>query len=359
MKIVNLVGARPQFIKAAMVSRALQPDCQEILLHTGQHYDENMSKVFFEELGLPDPAAYLGVGSDTHARQTARMLIGIEEFLLQEKPDWLVVYGDTNSTLAGALAAVKIHIPVAHVEAGLRSYQKTMPEEINRLLVDHVSSRLFCPSQLAADNLAKEGVSQGVYVVGDVMVDALQYFLEIASARVTILADLGLTPGSYALATIHRAANTDDPYRLAAILEALGELELPVVFPVHPRTREVIERRAFPLGGNIRLIAPVSYLSMLQLEASADCILTDSGGVQKEAYWLGVRCITLREETEWVEIVALGWNRLVGIDRLAIIDAVHNWRPSQDRPPIYGDGHAAERIKEILITGNPASGNLS
>jgi len=349
MKIINVVGARPQFIKAAMVSRAIRPYCQEILIHTGQHYDENMSTVFFDELGLPIPDIYLGVGSDSHARQTGRMMSGIEDILLGERPDWVTVYGDTNSTLAGALSAAKLHIPVAHIEAGLRSYRKNMPEEINRVLVDHMSSALFCPAQQAVNNLAKEGITEGVYLVGDVMADALQYFIQFATTRSTILTDLDLVPGNYALATIHRAANTDDPKRLASILDALGDIDFPVVFPAHPRTQQVIESQRIPLNHNLRMVLPVSYLAMLQLEANADCILTDSGGVQKEAYWLGVRCITLREETEWIETVSYDWNRLVGIDRTAILDAVHNWRPAGERPDFYGDGHAADKIKELLL----------
>ena len=349
MKIISVVGARPQFIKAAMLSRALRPRCREILVHTGQHYDGNMSQVFFDELELPEPDIYLGVGSGTHAFQTARMMTGIEEILLKENPDWLVVYGDTNTTLAGALAASKLQVPVAHVEAGLRSFQRAMPEEINRVLVDHISDALFCPTQAAVDNLSREGVTKGVYIVGDVMADALLHFIRLAPQKTTILSDLGLEAQRYALATVHRAANTDDPARLKAILKAFEELHLPVIFPVHPRTRKVIHDLGWTADRNVRMIEPLGYLAMLQLEANADCILTDSGGVQKEAYWVGVRCITLRDETEWVETVELGWNRLAGANTAAIVEAVHHWQPGAPRPPVYGDGHSAEMIGDILL----------
>ncbi len=350
MKVISIVGARPQFIKAAMLSRALRSRCQEILLHTGQHYDDNMSRVFFEELELPEPDIYLGVGSGGHAEQTGRMMIGIEQVLLKERPNWVVVFGDTNSTLAGALAAAKLQIKVAHVEAGLRSYQRAMPEEINRVLCDHISDALFCPTQNAVDNLAREGINKGVFVVGDVMADALYSFVQLAPHKVNPLAALGLQSRSYALVTVHRAANTDDPSRLAAILDGLSNLEMPVVFPVHPRTHKVIEKTRLKTGGNVRLIEPVGYLEMLMLESNANCILTDSGGMQKEAYWLGVRCITLRDETEWVETVALGWNKLVGADSAAIVDAVKNWHPTGERQPVYGDGHTAEKIRDILLS---------
>lgn len=349
MKVISVVGARPQFIKAAMVSRALRPRCQEILVHTGQHYDENMSQVFFNELELPEPDVYLGVGSGSHATQTGRMMAGLEEILLRERPDWLVVYGDTNTTLAGGLAAAKLQVPVAHVEAGLRSYQRAMPEEINRVLVDHISDALFCPTGQAVDNLAKEGISQGVHVVGDVMADALQHFIRLAPRKIDVLAGLELEPGGYALATVHRAANTDDSARLKAILAAFEQLSLPVVFPVHPRTRKAIRDLGLAANRNVRMIEPVGYLAMIQLEANAGCILTDSGGVQKEAYWAGVRCVTLRDETEWVETVGLGWNKLVGADTSAILDAVENWHPAGERAPVYGDGTSAEKISTILL----------
>ncbi len=348
MKVISIVGARPQFIKAAMVSRVIRSFGLEILLHTGQHYDENMSQVFFDELNIPRPEVSLGVGGGTHAEQTGRMMIGIEKVLLEHQPDWVLVYGDTNSTLAGALAAVKLHIPVAHVEAGLRSFNRSMPEEINRVLVDAVSSLLFCPTGQAVENLRKEGVTTGVHLTGDVMGDSLDYFIQQARERSTVLEENGLVPRRYILATVHRAGNTDDPQRLRAIMEALGQVGLPVVFPLHPRTQKSLETRGIEPGQGIKVIPPVGYLDMLQLEANADCVITDSGGVQKEAYWVGVRCVTLREETEWVETVQEGWNRLVGADTAAIIDSVNNWRPSGKQKKIYGDGHAAERIGQII-----------
>jgi len=349
MKVISIVGARPQFIKAAMLSRVLRVHCQEILLHTGQHYDDNMSQVFFDQLELPEPDIYLGVGSGGHAEQTGRMMMGIEQVLLNERPDWVVVYGDTNSTLAGALAAAKLQVKVAHVEAGLRSYQRAMPEEINRVLCDHVSDALFCPTQQAMDNLAREGINKGVFVVGDVMADALFHFIQLAPRKVNPLVELGLQPRTYALVTVHRAANTDDVNRLAAILDGLNRLEMPIVFPVHPRTRKVIEKAGLSTKDHVRLIEPVGYLEMLLLESNADCILTDSGGMQKEAYWLGVRCITLRDETEWIETVRLGWNKLVGANSEAIVDALKNWHPIGEHQPVYGDGHTAEKIGEILL----------
>jgi UDP-GlcNAc3NAcA epimerase len=352
VKVLSVVGARPQFIKVAPVSRALRQVGDEILVHTGQHYDDNMSRVFFEETGIPEPDHNLGVGSGLHGRQTGRMLIEIERVLLAEQPDWVLVYGDTNSTLAGALAAVKLHIPMAHVEAGLRSFNRRMPEEYNRVLTDHAADLLFCPTQAAVDNLLAEGIRQGVHLVGDVMYDAVLYSLALAEERSDVLARLGLTPGDYALATIHRPRNTDDPARLRAILVALGAVEYPVVFPVHPRTRRRIAE--FGLDSivtraeSLRTIEPVGYLDMLNLERHARLIFTDSGGVQKEAFILAVPCVTLREETEWVETVEVGWNRLVGADGKAIVRAARDPRPSGTPPALYGDGHAAERIVSEL-----------
>ena len=349
MSILSIVGARPQFIKAAMVSRALRPHTREILLHTGQHYDDNMSRVFFEELGLPRPDIHLEIGSGSHAGQTGQMMTGIEAVVLDEKPDWVLVYGDTNSTLAGALAAAKLQVPVAHVEAGLRSFNRAMPEEINRVLSDHISDALFCPSAQAVHNLAQEGITAGVHQVGDVMYDAVLHFIPLAEKHSSILEDLQLQTRGYALATVHRAGNTDDPDRLQAIISALGQLKSTVVFPVHPRTRKIIDTLGISLPGNVLGIEPLGYLDVLRLEANACCILTDSGGMQKEAYWAGVRCITLRQETEWVETVAAGWNRLVGIDVTAIVETVESWLPAGERPPVYGDGRAAEKIREILV----------
>jgi UDP-GlcNAc3NAcA epimerase len=276
------------------------------------------------------------------------MLARLEEVLLQEKPDWVVVYGDTNSTLAGALAAAKLYIPVAHVEAGLRSYNRTMPEEINRVLTDHLSSLLFCPTDTAVRNLAREGINQSVHKVGDVMYDVALWGLEIAERKSTILETLGVDPGNYLLVTIHRPGNTDDPRNLSAIVSALNDVAERVIFPVHPRTQKALKQWGLHPNSNVRLIEPVSYLDMLMLEKNAWMILTDSGGVQKEAYILGVPCVTLREETEWVETVEAGWNILVGANRERIVEAVRNFQPTGERPPLFGDGNASRRIVEIL-----------
>ncbi len=348
MKVVTIVGARPQFIKAAPVSRILRQQHTEILVHTGQHYDDNMSAIFFDELDIPEPDYNLGIGSGSHGAQTGAMLAGIEQVLVKEQPDWLLVYGDTNSTLAGALAAAKLHIKVAHVEAGLRSFNRVMPEEINRVVADHLSDLLLCPSQVAADNLKAEGITRGVHVVGDVMADALAYGIERSQGRSQILQRLGLAAKKYLLVTVHRAENTDDHERLANILSALSSLTEIVVFPMHPRTREVIRSRQLGVPSNVRVIDPVGHLDILQLEANADAIMTDSGGMQKEAYWLGVRCITLRTETEWTETVEAGWNWLVGTDPNLILAAVTEWFPTGERPEIYGDGNAAEKISAIM-----------
>jgi len=353
MKAVTIVGARPQFIKAAPVSRELRRTLTEVLVHTGQHYDENMSSVFFEELGIPEPEYSLGIGSGSHGAQTGAMLVGIEKVLLTEKPDWVLVYGDTNSTLAGVLAAAKLHVPVAHVEAGLRSFNRRMPEEINRVLTDHISSLLFCPSRVAVQNLAAEGIVRGVHDVGDVMVDALAYASGQARQRSDILDRLGLSENNYLLATVHRAENTDDSERLLNIMQAFARIDEPIVFPVHPRTRKTLERHSseIPHSASLIQIEPQGYIDMVQLEAAARMILTDSGGIQKEAYWLGVPCITLRDETEWVETVTAGWNRLVGAKASLIVEAVRSFKPPQDHPLLYGDGKTAWRIASLVAEG--------
>ncbi len=349
MKVVSVVGARPQFIKAAPVSQQLRRFHTEVLLHTGQHYDYLMSEVFFRELGIPTPDYNLEVGSGSHGKQTGEMLARIEEVLLRERPDWALVYGDTNSTLAGALAAAKLHIPVAHVEAGLRSFNREMPEEINRVLADHASDLLLCPTATAVQNLAREGLTAGVYLVGDVMYDAVLHGLTRATRRV--LERLEIAPQGYLLATVHRPGNTDDPVTLAGIVAALNATGQTVVFPAHPRTRKALQSAGIVPAANVKLTDPVSYLDMLSLERDARLILTDSGGVQKEAYWLGVPCITLRRETEWVETVAAGWNVLAGADPERILDAVRNFCPAGERPPSFGDGHAGERIARLLQGG--------
>lgn len=349
MKVVTIVGARPQFIKAAAVSRVLRERHCEILIHTGQHYDYEMSGVFFDGLDLPRPDFNLEVGSGSHGAQTGAMLNGIEDALLNIRPDYVLVYGDTNSTLAGALAASKLSLPVAHVEAGLRSFNRRMPEEINRVLADHVSDLLLCPSDAAVRNLAAEGITRNVHLVGDVMLDVLNWAKQrLARNPSRMLTQLGLTEKRYLLATVHRSENTDDPSRLRQILEAFNSLEEPVVFPVHPRSLKVIKEIGCRTEPHVRLIDPLAYLDMVALENSARLILTDSGGVQKEAYWLNVPCLTLREETEWVETVQAGWNMLSGSDSGKIVNAVHSFRPTGPKPTLYGDGRAAEKCVSLL-----------
>lgn len=349
MKVASIVGARPQFIKVAPISHILRQYHTEILVHTGQHYDDSMSAVFFKDLDIPQPDYNLGVGSGSHGVQTGEMLTRIEQVLVVEKPDWALVYGDTNSTLAGALAAAKLHIKVAHVEAGLRSFNRWMPEEINRVVADHVSDLLLCPSQTAVDNLKDEGIVRGVHLVGDVMADALAFAAECAKDCSDVLARLGLTERGYLLVTVHRAENTDDETRLRNIMAAFNEIKEQIVFPIHPRTRSRIDM--FNLKSKIRnlqLVEPVGYLDMVRLEQSARIILTDSGGIQKEAHWLGVPCITLRDETEWVETVQAGWNALVGADTTQIVQTVRSFTPPEVRPTLYGDGQAAGRIVQIM-----------
>jgi len=343
MKVVSIVGARPQFIKAAAVSRELRTVHTEVLVHTGQHYDYQMSGVFFDGLELPPPDVNLGVGSGSHAAQTAAMLKAIEDVLVGERPDCLVVYGDTNSTLAGALAAAKLEVPVAHIEAGLRSFNRRMPEEINRVVVDHLSQLLLCPSETAAHHLASEGITDNVHVVGDVMLDVLNWARERLHDRpAAALGELGLRKGSHLVATVHRSENTDDPSRLSRILAAFNALEERVVFPVHPRTRKAIAALGHDLEPHVHLIDPVGYLDMVALTSSARLVMTDSGGLQKEAYWLGVPCITLRDETEWVETVEAGWNTLAGADSTSILDAVRSSIAPRMHPSLYGRGRAAQ-----------------
>jgi UDP-GlcNAc3NAcA epimerase len=352
LKIVTIVGARPQFIKAAAVSRKLQGRHEEILVHTGQHYDYEMSGIFFDGLELSKPKASLGVGSGSHGFQTGAMLKAIEDVLLLERPNCVLIYGDTNSTLAGALAASKLFIPVAHVEAGLRSFNRRMPEEINRVMADHLSNLLLCPSKTAVNNLAAEGISQNVHLVGDVMLDVLNWARQrIGANQSAVLERFGLSEGGYLLATVHRSENTDELERMSSILRALNTIDEPVVFPVHPRTRKNITQLGFQLKPHVRLIDPVGYLDMVALLGSARMVLTDSGGLQKEAYWLGVPCVTLRNETEWVETVEAGWNILVGSDSNKIFNAVHSFTPPDSRPTLYGDGAAAIQCVDLLGAG--------
>jgi len=340
--VLTVVGARPQFIKAAPVSAALAATgtVRELLVHTGQHFDDAMSDVFFRELGLAAPAINLGIHGGGHGAMTGRMLSALEEIVERERPQWVLIYGDTNSTLAGALAAAKLHVPVAHVEAGLRSFNRRMPEEINRVVADHLSTLLFCPTRLAVRNLTTEGIVSGVHHVGDVMYDACLAAARRAGKR-DDLSRLGLTAGAFAIATVHRAENTDDPVRLAAVVDFLKrEAEKQtVVLPLHPRTAQAIARNGLSLDP-IATCAPLSYLEMAQLLANCTTVFTDSGGLQKEAYFHGRPCVTLRDETEWVETVECGWNRL--------------WQGPDyvERRPIadYGDGRAAERIAAFLAT---------
>lgn len=351
MKILSVVGARPELVQAAPVSVALRKHHQEILVHTGQHYDYSMSRIFLQELDLPEPDVNLGVGSGSHGEQTGELLRRLEAVMLAERPDWVVVRGDTNSTLAGGLAASKLGIPLAHIESGARSFDRSMPEEINRVVVDHISDLLFCIASSGVDNLRDEGITQNVHYVGDVMCDALRQHLPVARRDSRILAQLGLTPGRYVLATVHRAANTDDRARLRGIVAALNAIDEIVVFPVHPRTRLALERHGLRLAAGVRAIDPVGYRDMLALESGARSIITDSGGVTRESYLLGVPCITLRAETEHIETVHLGWNKLVDANPARILDAVRTFRPTGARPPIFGDGNAAELIAERLTRG--------
>ncbi|PIE28368.1 UDP-N-acetylglucosamine 2-epimerase (non-hydrolyzing) [candidate division KSB3 bacterium] len=351
LNIVTLVGARPQFIKAAPVCRALrEAGHRELLVHTGQHYDADMSEIFFQELHIPEPARNLEVGSGSHGRQTGHMLIRIEEVLLAEKPDWVLIYGDTNSTVAGALAAVKLHIPVAHMEAGLRSFNRKMPEEHNRVVADHLSDVLLCPTQIAVNNLANEGITEGVHLVGDVMYDSLRYNLHLAEERSHILDSLGLSPKRYILATVHRAENTDTPERLRSIFSAferIAQQDIEVVLPLHPRTRNKLDALDLSLT-KLRILPPVPYLDMLALAQHAKAILTDSGGLQKEAYWLKVPCITLRDETEWIETVDTGWNVIVGANAELIVEQCFHFIEPASHPLLYGDGQTAGRCVSLL-----------
>lgn len=356
MKIVSIVGARPQFIKAAPLSHALKgAGYEEILVHTGQHYDYEMSRVFFKELGLSEPGINLGVGSGPHGWQIGTMVIKLEEILVSMRPDWVLVYGDTNSTLAGALTACKLRMPLAHIEAGLRSYNREMPEEHNRVLTDHCSDVLFCPTKTAVKNLQKEGVTEGVHLVGDTMYDAVLEFGKMSLEQRSILEALKLRPKQYLLATLHRPYNVDHPETLRHLIQAFIDIDETMVFPVHPRTRERIANLGSDFGkifekSRVKMTAPVSYLDMLMLQQNARLILTDSGGIQKEAYFLGVPCVTLRSETEWVETVDSGWNVLVDCKTAKIMESVRSFRIPSVRPDTFGNGDAAGRIMEVLAS---------
>lgn len=366
MKICTVVGARPQFIKAAVVSRAIREHnklvtvrgthIKEVIIHTGQHFDDNMSKVFFDEMDIPLPDYNLNINlcgqssSTRHGAMTGRMLEKIEDVLMKEKPDWVLVYGDTNSTLAGALAASKLHIPIAHVEAGLRSFNMKMPEEQNRVLADHISTKLFCPTDASVENLKREGITKGVHRTGDVMYDAFLYYSKKAmqryrhgSGEAYPLQDL---PDKFILLTIHRAENTDDEARLRNIVEALNRVPVEVVFPVHPRTKKMLDKFGLRFNGHVRLLEPVGYLEMIYLENRCEAVMTDSGGVQKEAYFARKPCITLRDETEWVETVEAGWNRCVDVNSLSGSDLVP--KIGKCYPSLYGEGNAGAELLRFL-----------
>ena len=348
MKVLSIVGTRPQYVKVATVSQELRSHHEEILVDTGQHYDFEMSEVFIQQLNIAKPDFDLGVGSGSHGEQTGRILIELEKVLQSVKPDLVMVYGDTNSTLAGALAAVKLGYSLAHVEAGERSYNRSMPEEINRVVADHTAHLLFCSTERSIRNLEMEGIRQGVHLVGDVICDSLLANLPKAESVSPILDKLGLETGTYSLLTLHRPVNVDDLSHLERLLTALSSLEERIVCPVHPRTQRSLRDLASEAPGNVTMIPPVGYLDMLVAEKNARCIITDSGGVQKEAYLLSVPCVTCREETEWTETVEAGWNTLVGSDPDRLRQAVAAPRPQLPRPPLFGDGHAAQRIVELL-----------
>ncbi len=349
MKIVTIIGARPQFVKASVISKALrQAGHTEILVNTGQHYDDNMARIFFEEMGIPKPDYDLGVGSGTHASQTASSLVGIETILMKEKPDFIIVFGDTNATLAGALAAAKLHIRIAHIEAGLRSYNRDMPEEINRIVTDVLSDLLFVPTPVAVDNLQKEGIAKGIHIVGDVMVDALQTYTRIADQKSIVLSELGLEKAKFVLMTIHRPSNADLDERMLAIMAEISRIDAPVIFPLHPRSRNRVERLLNQVNGNIRIIDPVGYLDMMMLEKYAQLIITDSGGVQKEAYLHKTPCLTVRGESEWVETLQDGWNYLVGDDLTLISKLAKDFPTPTKWSPHYGEGNASAKIVSLL-----------
>lgn len=352
MTVVTVVGNRPQFVKAAPLSRALRRRGREVLVHTGQHYDPELADLFFDELDIPAPDHALGVGPGSPVAQTAAIMTALEPVLRAERPDMVLVLGDTTTTLAGALTAAKLDLPLAHVEAGLRSFDRDMPEEQNRVVADHLSRLLFCPTDVAVANLAREGVVDGVHQVGDVMLDACLMFAPAAARRPGPRA-LGLEPGGYLLATAHRAATTDRPEALAALVGVLEAMTEPTVFPVHPRTRHRLESAGLWDGlahhPRLRLVPPLGYMDFTALLLGARAVLTDSGGVQKEAYFHGVPCVTLRETTEWVETVEGGFNHLVGLDPARALAALATPADGRERPAYYGDGRAAERIAEVVI----------
>jgi len=349
-KIMSVVGARPQFIKVAPLSRALdKAGFDEIILHTGQHYDENMSQIFFDEMEIPRPKINLKIGSDTHGAQTAEMLKGIEFYLLQEKPDLVLVLGDTNSTLAGSLAASKLSIPIAHVEAGLRSYNRTMPEEINRLITDHLSHLLFCSNSTGVKNLKLEGIEKGVFITGDIMIDALFHFLPDGNPQ-EILKKYNIKAKQFILLTIHRPQNADSKKNLENILHAMSEADMPVLFPIHPRTNQTMKAISKSIYENIYFVEPIRYSEILLLQKNSYMVVTDSGGMQKEAFYLKVPCLTIRPETEWPETLENGWNVLVKPQREEILDQLRRSLPNDHNSTPYGSGDAAKKIIKVLMS---------
>jgi len=359
MHLLTIIGARPQFIKAAVLSRYIRENSslgiKETLLHTGQHYDQNMSDVFFEEMDIPKPDINLHTGSGSHGKTTGIMLQKIEETIIEQKPDAVLVYGDTNSTLAGALAASKLHVPVAHVEAGLRSFMMIMPEEQNRRLTDHLSTWLFCPTQTAIDNLSYEGINnfygaalpssdkKCVVLTSDIMYEASLYYRKKSN--------LIIKENIFILMTIHRAENTDDPVRLTSIVNAVNKLkDFNIIFPVHPRTRKILEQQNLLFNSHVKMIEPVGYLEMIAYESACSAVITDSGGVQKEAFFFRKPCITMRDSTEWIELVETGWNTLTGTDSDKIVNAVKNLHTPAEYPNLYGDGKCAEKICDVLTS---------
>jgi UDP-N-acetylglucosamine 2-epimerase (non-hydrolysing)/UDP-GlcNAc3NAcA epimerase len=353
MRIVTVIGNRPQFVKAAAVSGPLRERHEELIVNTGQHYDDELSRVFFEELAVPEPALQLGIGDGSSTSQTWRMMQALEPAYDELQPDLVLVYGDTNSTLAGALAAAQRHVPVAHVEAGMRSFDRSMPEELNRVLTDHASDLLLCSTPVAVENLAREAVGGSVQLVGDAMADVTLAFAPVAEERSRALSEVGVAAGEFVLVTAHRAGNVDDPERLARLVELLEALPVQAVFPLHPRTRARLESadllERVSRAPRLLLTPPLGYLDFLTLARNARAVLTDSGGVQKEAYLLGTPCITLRDTTEWVETVEAGWNVLVDLDTAAALAALDRAPlPTAERPELYGGGHAGERIRDAI-----------
>jgi len=345
MHILTVVGARPQFIKCAPLSDIVRQNHTEYLIHTGQHYDDTMSQIFFDELGIPRPDLDLGVGSGSHAQQLAAMVAPLEQAMLAQQPDWVVVYGDTNSTLAAALAAAKLNLRIAHVEAGLRSFNRTMPEEVNRVLTDHVSALLFCPTEVAVNNLHKEGITAGVHITGDIMVDSVHRATKMGEDRGISLD----TPPNYAMLTIHRPANTDTATQLGHIVQEINKLDLPVIFPIHPRTRKMLDQFDLHLGDHVNIVEPMGYIDMLLHVKGADLLITDSGGLQKEAYVLGTPCVTVRPETEWVETIETGWNRLASPANLLQQIADARGDNPGSHSTVYGDGTAAQQMVALMV----------